>query len=286
MEFKVKFWGVRGTFPCAYASHLTYGGNTSCIEVTVGGRTLVLDAGTGLRPMGKHFLRDNIRNATLLLSHAHWDHINGFPFFEPGYCPDFSLDIFARDLSGCSCIGEVLTTCMEKPLFPVPLTTMRAKIGFQNLHAGDQLDLAPGLVVKTGELNHPGGAVGYRIEYAGKSFCYVTDTEHVPGQLDQNILRLIEGADVVVYDTTYTEAEYATRVGWGHSTWNEGVKLMEAAGAKRLCLFHHDPDHDDTAMAAIEREAAQRFPGAFAAREGVTLDMLNLPAVEGIVVAA
>lgn len=108
----------------------------------------------------------------------------------------------------------------------------------------------------------------------------------MPGQLDQNILRLIEGADVVVYDTTYTEAEYATRVGWGHSTWNEGVKLMEAAGAKRLCLFHHDPDHDDAAMAAIEREAAQRFPGAFAAREGVTLDMLNLPAVDGIVVAA
>lgn len=278
MEFKVKFWGVRGTFPCAYPSHLGYGGNTSCVEVTVGDRTLILDAGTGLRGLGKHLLRDNIRHASLLLSHAHWDHINGFPFFEAGYRPDFSLDIFARDLTGCNCIGEVLTSCMEKPLFPVPLTTMRAKLGFQNLHAGDQIDLAPGLVIKTGELNHPGGAVGYRIEYGGKVFCYVTDTEHVAGQLDQNILRLIEGADIVAYDSSYTEEEYATRVGWGHSTWNEGVKLAREAGVKQFCLFHHDPDHDDTIMAGIEREAQRAFPGAFAAREGVTLDMLNLSA--------
>ena len=286
MEFKVKFWGVRGTFPCASASHLTYGGNTSCIEVTAGDRTLILDAGTGLRALGKRFKRDNVRSASLLLSHAHWDHINGFPFFEPGYCPDFNLDIFARDLTGCSCIGEVLTTCMEMPLFPVPLATMRARIGFQNLHAGDQLDMAPGLVVKTGQLNHPGGAVGYRIEYAGKVFCYLTDTEHVAGQLDQNILALIDGADVVVYDCTYTDAEYPSRVGWGHSTWGEGVKLVEAAGARHLCLFHHDPDRDDEAMATIERDAVNRFPGAFAAREGVTLDMLNLPATRSIVVAA
>ncbi|MBP7340578.1 MBL fold metallo-hydrolase [Niveispirillum sp.] len=285
MEFKVKFWGVRGTFPCAYASHLTYGGNTSCVEVTAGDRTLILDAGTGLRALGKRFLRDKVRNATLLLSHAHWDHINGFPFFEPGYWPEFNLDIFARDLSGCSCIGEVLTTCMEKPLFPVPLTTMRAKMAFQNLQAGDQLDLGPGLVVKTGELNHPGGAVGYRIEYGGKSFCYVTDTEHVAGRLDEKILRLIEGADVVLYDTTYTDEEYATRVGWGHSTWSEGVKLVREAGAKRLCLFHHDPDHDDNAMAAIERDAMRAFPGAFAAREGTVLDMLNLLPVEAAVAA-
>lgn len=278
MEFKVKFWGVRGTFPCAYPSHLGYGGNTSCVEVTVGDRTLILDAGTGLRGLGKHLLRDNIRHASLLLSHAHWDHINGFPFFEAGYRPDFSLDIFARDLTGCNCIGEVLTSCMEKPLFPVPLTTMRARLGFQNLHAGDQIDLAPGLVIKTGELNHPGGAVGYRIEYGGKVFCYVTDTEHVAGQLDQNILRLIDGADIVAYDSSYTEDEYATRVGWGHSTWNEGVKLAREAGVKQFCLFHHDPDHDDTVMAGIEREAQRAFPGAFAAREGVTLDMLNLSA--------
>lgn len=279
MEFTVKFWGVRGTFPCVYASHLTYGGNTSCLEVSVGGRTLILDAGTGLRALGKRLMRDRIKQATLLLSHAHWDHINGFPFFEAGYCPDFQMEVVARDLTGCECIGEVFTSCMEKPLFPVPLKTMRAELGFHNLHVGDQLDMAPGLVVKTGELNHPGGAVGYRIEYGGKAFCYITDTEHVPGQLDQNILKLIEGADVVVYDATYTEAEYATRQGWGHSTWNEGVKLVREAEAKRLCLFHHDPDHDDQMMAAIERDARNGFAGAFAAREGVVLDMMSLPQV-------
>lgn len=276
MEFSVKFWGVRGTFPCAYASHLTYGGNTSCLEVTAGGSTLILDAGTGLRALGKRLMRDRIMRATLLLSHAHWDHIAGFPFFEAGYCPGFEMNVMARELTGCECVGEVFTHCMEKPLFPVPLKTMQAKIGFEKVQAGDQLDLAPGLVVKTGELNHPGGAIGYRIEYGGRAFCYITDTEHVEGELDQNILRLIDGADLVVYDATYTDEEYASRRGWGHSTWREGVKLMEAAGARNLCLFHHDPDHDDAAMAAIEREAQHAFPAAFAAREGTSLDMLRL----------
>lgn len=276
MEFNVKFWGVRGTFPCPSPSHLAYGGNTSCVEVRVGGKVLVLDAGTGLRSLGKRFLKDGVRDATLLLTHAHWDHINGFPFFEPGYRPDFNLRIVARDLKGCDCIGQVLSTCMESPLFPVPLTTMRAEMSFENLHTGDQLDLAPGVTVKTASLNHPGGAVGYRIEHAGKAFCYVTDTEHIPGQPDENILALIEGADMVVYDATYTEEELATRRGWGHSTWNEGVKLAKAAGAKQLCLFHHDPDHDDAFMAALERDARREFGGAFAAREGTTLDLLDL----------
>ncbi|WP_114395087.1 MBL fold metallo-hydrolase [Oleisolibacter albus] len=276
MEFTVKFWGVRGTFPCPSPTHLQYGGNTSCLEIRAAGKVLVLDAGTGLRSLGKQFLREGVKEATLLMTHAHWDHINGFPFFEPGYRPDFSLRVVARDLKGCSCIGEVLTTCMENPLFPVPLTTMRAKLSFDNLRTGDILDFGGGLLVRTAPLNHPGGAVGYRIEHGGKAFCYVTDTEHIPGQTDENILSLIEGADLVVYDSSYTEEEFAARIGWGHSTWNEGVRLSRLAGVKQFCLFHHDPDHDDQAMAAIEREARQSFAGAFAAREGSCIDMLRL----------
>jgi len=273
MDFTVTFWGVRGTFPCPYPTHLTYGGNTSCVEVRAGDTVLVLDAGTGLRALGKRFLRDGVKRATLLMTHAHWDHINGFPFFEPGYRPDFAMDVIARDLKGCDCIGEVLTHCMDSPLFPVPLTTMRADMRFQNLVAGDRLDLAPGLVVRTAPLNHPGGAIGYRIEYGGKSFCYVTDTEHEPGRTDENIVDLIAGADLVAYDSTYTEEEFETRRGWGHSTPQEGIRLAQLAEARSLCLFHHDPDHDDAAMAAIERDARRQWSGAFAAREGVTLDM-------------
>ncbi|MFM2044380.1 MAG: hypothetical protein RLY86_2956 [Pseudomonadota bacterium] len=275
MDFSVTFWGVRGTFPCAYSSHLGYGGNTSCVEVRAGDTIVILDAGTGLRRLGKRFLRDGVKRANLLMTHAHWDHIAGFPFFEPGYRPDFGMDVFSRDLKGCDCIGDVLSECMENPLFPVPLTTMRADLRFRGLHAGDRLDLAPGLVVRTAPLNHPGGAIGYRIEYGGKSFCYVTDTEHVPGQPDENILALIEGADIVAYDACYTDAEFEARRGWGHSTPAEGIRLARAAEVGALCLFHHDPDHDDAQMSAIEREAQGQWANVFAAREGTAIDMMR-----------
>ena len=127
--------------------------------------------------------------------------------------------------------------------------------------------------VKTAPLRHPNGATGYRIETGGSSLCYVTDTEHVPGAPDENVLGLIEGADLVVYDSTYTEEEFPGKVGWGHSTWQEGVRLCRTAGARRLAIFHHDPAHDDVFMADVERAAAQEWDGALVAREGLTLTL-------------
>jgi phosphoribosyl 1,2-cyclic phosphodiesterase len=143
---------------------------------------------------------------------------------------------------------------------------------FRDFRAGEVLAPAPGIVVRTAVLNHPNGATGYRIEYGGRSVCYVTDTEHVPGTPDRNVLALIAGADTVIYDCMYTDEEYAKHhVGWGHSTWQEGVRLCQAAGAKRLVVFHHDPDHDDDRLDAIGREVAAQMPGAVMAREGLTL---------------
>ena len=162
---------------------------------------------------------------------------------------------------------------MERPLFPVPMRTMGSNIVFDEITAGDCFALGDGVRVRTALLNHPDGATGYRIEHLGRSFAYVTDTEHVPGQPDRNILDLIDGADLVLYDSTYTDEEWRNRIGWGHSTWTEGVRLAQAAGVKRLVLFNHDPDHDDAAMAAIEAAAQAVFPDCFAAREGMTVTL-------------
>jgi phosphoribosyl 1,2-cyclic phosphodiesterase len=127
--------------------------------------------------------------------------------------------------------------------------------------------------VATAPLNHPNGATGYRLEHAGKAICYVTDTEHVPGKPDQRILALIEGADLVVYDCTYTDAEFETKVGWGHSTWQEAVRLCRQAAVKQLAIFHHDPSHEDSFMAEVEREARDAWSGAFVAREGMHVQL-------------
>lgn len=273
MTFALTFWGVRGTIACPMSTHMGYGGHTSCVEVVAGSQRIVLDAGTGLRLLGKRFLKEGLGRATLLLSHTHLDHIAGFPFFAPAYTKGFGLNIIAGHCNGNPGIEAVMARQMERPLFPVPMRTMGADLSFTEIDAGSGFTLDGGVVVRTAPLNHPDGATAYRIEHAGRSLCYVTDTEHVPGQPDSNILGLIQDADLVIYDSTYTEEEFKCKVGWGHSTWNEGVRLCRAAGAKRLALFHHDPDHDDETVAAIEREAQESFPDSFAAREGATVTL-------------
>jgi len=255
MGFSVTFWGVRGTIPCPMASHMQFGGNTSCIELRAGGTRVVLDAGTGLRLLGRRFQTEGIKHATLLLSHTHLDHISGFPFFGPAFQPGFRFLVMAGHLDGHTDIRSVLARQMERPLFPVPLQTMGCNLHFHDFDPGESFALDGGVTVQTARLNHPDGATGYRIGFDGHSVAYVTDTEHWPDRLDANILALARGANLLIYDTTYTDQEYAGRVGWGHSTWQEGVKLARAAGVDRLVLFHHEPDHDDQTMARIEAEA-------------------------------
>ena len=262
MGYSVKFWGVRGSIACPSAEYIGYGGNTSCVELSIGGHLLILDAGTGIRGLGKEVIRRGITSATLLLTHTHWDHINGFPFFAPAFNPAFTLKVLAGHMADKpGGIRAVLAHQMENPTFPVPLTAMRGVMGFSDFHAGDGFELFEDVAVKSCRLNHPNGATGYRIEHGGIAVCYVTDTEHLPGQLDDNILGLIEGADLVIYDSTYTDDEFPAKVGWGHSTWQQGIRLCQAAKVKRLAIFHHDPDHTDPVMAEIERLAQQTWPG-------------------------
>ena len=271
MALSVKFWGVRGSIACPSPNHIKYGGNTSCLEVNAGGRRLVLDAGTGIRGLGQVFLKDDVSHVHLLLTHTHWDHINGFPFFVPAYDPSRNLHIMAGHLRGGEGIQNVLAAQMDNPMFPVPLSAMQAKMRFEDFDAGMEFNIYDDVFVRTCSLNHPNGATGYRIEHNGHSICYITDTEHVPGKMDQNILGLIEGADVVIYDSTYTEEEFPTRIGWGHSTWNEGVKLCREAGAKSMAIFHHDPEHEDDFMDKLGEDAKAEWDATFVAKEGMVL---------------
>lgn len=270
MGFEVTFWGVRGTVPCPLLSHMGYGGNTACVEVVAGDQRLIFDAGTGIRMLGRRMMTIDARRATLLFSHTHLDHIGGFPFFAPAFKTTCGFLVMAGHLTDPMSIHDVLSRQMEGPVFPVPLKRLASTLRFEDFKTGDTFSLGD-IQVTTAALNHPGGATAYRLTHGGRSLCYVTDTEHVPGHPDQTVLGLIEGADIVIYDSTYTDATLPARTGWGHSTWQEAVRLAKAANVKRMVLFHHDPDHDDQTMAMIEREAQAQFPGCLAAREGTTL---------------
>jgi phosphoribosyl 1,2-cyclic phosphodiesterase len=269
MTASVKFWGVRGSIACPSPQHLGYGGNTSCVEVVFPDEDkLIFDCGTGIHNLGAECIREGAKHSNILLSHTHWDHINGFPFFAPVFRKDRSMNIYCGHLQDKGGIERILADHLDQPLFPVPLELMGATKNFIDFEGGGaDFVVGKGINVKTAKLNHPAGATGYRVKKGGISICYVTDTEHRPDKPDEAILGLIEGADLVIYDSTYTDAEFPDFVGWGHSTWQEGVRLCQAANVKQMAIFHHDPAHVDSFMADVEAEARQVWNGTFVARE-------------------
>jgi phosphoribosyl 1,2-cyclic phosphodiesterase len=268
----VRFWGVRGSIACPGPDTVRYGGNTSCVEVRCGDHLMVFDGGTGLRLLGNELMATGQpAELDLFYSHTHFDHICGLPFFAPCYDPRFRLHIWAGHLNAGKNIEAVLNKMMIAPLFPIPMGIFTAKVEFTDFTAGEVLMPHPGIVLRTGPLNHPNGATGYRVEYRGKTVAYVTDTEHRPGERDANVLALARDADVMIYDGCYTDDEYPAHKDWGHSTWQEGVRLADAAAVKTLVIFHHDPGHDDAFMDRIATDAAVARPGTIVAQEGLVL---------------
>jgi phosphoribosyl 1,2-cyclic phosphodiesterase len=270
---QIRFWGVRGSIAAAGRDTAEVGGNTSCVEVRCGDTLVILDAGTGLRALGGALGGAPLR-AHLLLSHLHWDHIQGFPFFAPAYAPGNRLTLHAPER--CAPAGDVraaFAAQMRAPHFPVGLEAMRADLRFCAVAAGAVLRLDD-VVVRAAAARHPNGCLAYRLGAGGRSVVYATDTEHDPGGgLDGELAALARGADVLIYDAQYTAAEYPSRRGWGHSTAAEGARLAAAAGVGQLVLFHHDPAHDDAAIARIEAATRGLFPGTVAAREGLVLTL-------------
>ena len=272
-SFCLKFWGVRGSIACPGINFKKYGGNTPCVEVRCDNRIIIFDAGTGLRSLGDSMLSERNLEADIFFSHAHMDHIGGLPFFGPAFDPRNTLRIWSGPLENVSSIKEVFRNLMSPPLFPVPIEIFNAKIEYNVLKIGQLIKLSDKIDVLTTTLNHPQGAVGYRINFNGKSICYISDTEHIVGKIDENIKNLIQGSDVVIYDSTYTDEEYPNHVGWGHSTWTEGVKLCDAASVGKLIIFHHDPSHDDSDMDHIALVAEKHRPGTLVAKEGMTITL-------------
>jgi phosphoribosyl 1,2-cyclic phosphodiesterase/CheY-like chemotaxis protein len=266
------FWGVRGTLPVSRADSRRYGGNTVCVSFTFAdGRLFVFDAGTGIKALSDALLaakRTRIEG-TIFISHPHWDHINALPFFVPFYMPGHQFEI-------CGCkhgdvgIRELISAQMDGVYFPVTVREFCASLTYRDLAEGT-FDIA-GVRVSTMLLSHPGNCLGYRIEYAGRSFCYVTDNELYPPESEFHCAEYVErladftrGADVLITDCTYGDAEYPRKQGWGHSSVSQVVDLAARASPKRLFLIHHDPDQNDAAVDAKLASAREQL----AARGGV-----------------
>jgi phosphoribosyl 1,2-cyclic phosphodiesterase len=271
-DISVRFWGVRGSFPCPGRRTARYGGNTACVEVRCGDHILIFDAGTGLRDLGHALVRSSTGiEADIFLSHCHVDHVVGLPFFAPWYLPGSRLRLWAGNLLPERALAQVTRTLMTDPLFPSDGAMFKSAIDLRDFKAGAVLQPHPGMTVRTAPLNHPGRATGYRLEYGNRSIAYVTDTEHRPGELDRDVMMLAAGVDLLIYDCNYTDEEFPAHAGRGHSTWQEGVRILSAAGGRQLVIFHHDPDHDDEFLDGVMAQAKAQHPGVLVAAEGLNL---------------
>lgn len=274
--FRINFWGVRGSIACPGPETVRYGGNTPCVEMQVGGKRLIFDGGTGLRVLGQSLLSHMPVEAYMFFTHSHWDHIQGFPFFVPAFIKGNCFHIHGTTAPNGATIKQRLHDQMLHPNFPVPLQIMQADLKFYDLGIGEKKQFGE-VTIANAKLNHPGEAVGYRVDWSGLSAAYVTDTEHFPDRLDENVLQLVRNVDVLIIDATYTDEEYysktTSKVGWGHSTWQEAIKIAQAGNVKKLVIFHHDPVHNDDFLDRVGAEAIAVFPQTIMAREGMSIEL-------------
>jgi len=275
---RLRFFGVRGSVASAGDSTRRYGGNTSCVSLEIDETQIIFDAGTGIRPLGDAILKRapaTPRRAHLFLSHVHWDHIQGFPFFAPAYVPGYGVAVHrVRPGANEPDVRSVFASQMRAPTFPVGLEAMRGDLDFVDL-APRQEVLVGRALVRNALVDHPNGCAAYRVDADTRSVVYATDLEH-GAEPDPSLVELARGADLLIYDAMYTPEEYEglrgpSRKGWGHSTFEAGAALAEAADVRHLCLFHHDPAHDDAFMDALAQRARQRFARSLVAAEGLEL---------------
>ncbi|HEY4383333.1 MAG TPA: MBL fold metallo-hydrolase [Ktedonobacteraceae bacterium] len=302
-QFLVRFWGVRGSYPTPGPQTLRHGGNTACVEIQVGGRRLIFDAGSGIIRLGSELLL-NINDAeqldvALFITHGHGDHLIGFPFFAPLFDARTHIHLFGPQLAGQE-VEQLVTSLMSPPYFPVDLRKLPSHRTFHTVTGEEWIVWRKGssephmngyrretqdhgrqakdeVKVRTKfTRSHPlDGAVIYRIEYAGHSVVYATDVEWREGN-DPEFLRFVEGADLLIHDAQYTTHDYQqVKQGFGHSTVEMAVEAAQAAHVQELILFHHEPTYDDNQLDAMEAEAQSRFPHVRSACEGMEIDLLE-----------
>ena len=276
---QVKFYGVRGSISVSGEQYTEFGSNTTCIQLmtTETGRIGVLDAGTGIRDLGKDFIdrKSDQKDIFIAFSHFHWDHIQGFPFFLPAYDPEMEINILAMgDEREIDNIRDIFDVQMQERYFPVSIDEMGATFNFIHIAKDHATFMPPDGVpvnVVCQRHSHPGAAYSYRYEREGLVVTICTDIEH-GDSIDQNIVELARGSDILIHEAQYTEDEYSTKRGWGHSTYEQAIEVARQAGVKQLVITHHDPDHDDAFLREQEARCQAIMPNLVFTREGMTVD--------------
>jgi phosphoribosyl 1,2-cyclic phosphodiesterase len=270
----IKFYGTRGSIPACEENFQKFGGNTTCISLCRKDidHTYIIDAGTGIRNLGKEMMKNPERQKIIVIgfTHFHWDHIQGFPFFRPAYDKETILNIMSVGDTSETELKSILQGQMQSEYFPIPMSKMGGKFRFTNL--GVEYVNINGIQVKTIKQNHPGGSYGVRIELKGKSLVICTDVEH-DEKISDDFIKFCKNADLLIHDAQYQDQELELYRGWGHSSYSQAMEVAERCNAKFLVMTHHDPDHDDNFLKKQEKICQDRFRNCELAREGATYDI-------------
>lgn len=269
---KVRFWGVRGSIPTPEPDRLRYGGNTTCLEIGTPDlrEPVIIDGGSGIRALGDEIQNRSVGRIHIMLTHFHWDHIQGLPSFAPLFQSGAAITIYANRPTLETCL--LLAAQMGDPYFPVTFAELGSQLEFKHIECGKEFEIGS-LKVEPFQLNHPQGAVGYRIESEGHVLVHASDHEAGVAEIDAGLVHAARGANMLVMDAQYTPQEYPAKIGWGHSSYAHATDAAQAAGVKQLLLFHHDPAHNDDFLDQMHVEAQQRFRATGMAREGDALDV-------------
>jgi phosphoribosyl 1,2-cyclic phosphodiesterase len=273
-KMELQFWGVRGSIPTPGTHTIKVGGNTTCLSLELDNYILVFDSGTGIRRLGR-YLEDAERSSwrgSLFLTHYHWDHIQGLPFFEPAFREENRFIIYGERKKGAS-IEEILSEQMQAPYFPVSLEALEGLVTFAELRADIEIEPVPGATLRTMRLSHPNDVLGYRFDGPQGSFCFITDHEHPTGGLTESVVEFARGVSVLIHDAQYTpEEKSGPKGGWGHSSWEEAALTAREAGVSILYLTHHDPERTDEELDSILYRAREVFPRTEIATESSVFD--------------
>jgi len=274
---KLTFWGVRGSIATPETYAMGIGGNTSCVSVQIDDYIIIFDAGTGLRNLGK-YLENNERSrwkGSIFLSHYHWDHIQGLPFFDPAYRSENRFRIYGKTRHG-STIGEILAEQMEAPYFPIDMDSLEGLLTFKPVEENQTITVTPEVSVRTVGLNHPNGGIGYRLDHPMGSISYISDQEHPSDTVDPAIIEFVRSSTVLIHDAQYLPLEKkGSKSGWGHSSWEDAVLTAKEAGVKQLFLFHHDPVRTETELIAMLEDARKIFKHTDISMEKETYKIAN-----------
>ncbi len=273
---RIRFWGVRGTIPTPGPETIKYGGNTSCVEITTADKQLIIiDAGSGIRHLGKELLKNSPGRimGSILISHTHWDHIQGFPFFAPIFGRNNRFVVVGKKRVGKQ-LQETMAGQFIEPYLPFSYNSLPADLIVKEVKDGETLIIGDDTRVVVADLNHPGGCLGFRIESNGVVFVYCSDVSHYDDHFDQNLLQLAQGADLLVHDAHFGSLEERKRFSeYGHSSWIEATQAAIEARVGCLALFHYSPDLSDTELDEILLKAREVFPRTILSREGMEISL-------------